>query len=65
MGTERGLKNNQVRKAALYFLKWYAGMSNEEIGCLFCGVHFTGVSKTASKMKEEMANHMGLRRLME
>jgi chromosomal replication initiation ATPase DnaA len=60
MGTERGLKGNQVRKAALYFLKWYAGMSNKEIGRLFAGVHFSGVSKTASRIKEEMANDRSL-----
>lgn len=52
---EKGRKDNTARKAAIYFMQRYSGLSNEEIGKIFGGIHFTAVSKASERLKKEMA----------
>lgn len=61
---ERGHKDNTARKGAIYFIQRYTGLSNEEIGKLFGGIHFSAVSKAAERLKKEMASDKKLSKLI-
>lgn len=62
---ERGRKYNIARKAAIYFTQRYSVLSNEEIGKLFGGIHFSAVSKASDRLKKEMAGDKKLSKLIE
>ncbi len=62
---EKGRKDNTARKAAIYFVQRYSGLSNEEIGKRFGGIHFSAVSKASERLKRAMADDRKLARLIE
>jgi len=51
---ERGHKDNIARKAAIYFIKRYSMLSNEAIGKLFGGIHFSAISKASDRLRKEI-----------
>lgn len=53
---ERGRRENVARAVAIYIMQRYSGMSNEEIGKIFGGIHYSAVSKAVSRLEEEMAD---------
>lgn len=62
---EKGRKNDTARKAAIYFVQRYTGLSNEEIGRIFGGIHFSAVSKASDRLKKEMTHDSKLARCIE
>jgi chromosomal replication initiation ATPase DnaA len=54
-----------ARKAAIYLMQRYSGLSISEIGELFGGIHFSAVSKISSRLKGEMAADKRLFRKVE
>ena len=46
---------------AIYVIKRYSELGNEEIGNLFGGMHYSAVSKSSAKLEEEMADDNALR----
>ncbi len=58
-------RGDTARKAAIYMVHRYCGLSNEEIGQLFGGGHFSAVSKTTARLKEKMAEDKKLLKLIE
>jgi putative transposase len=62
---EKGRKDNTARKAAIYLVQRYSGLSNEEIGKIFGGIHFSAVSKASQRLKEEMADDRKLAKHIE
>lgn len=61
---EKGRKDNMARKAAIYFGQRYSGMSNEEVGKIFGGIHFSAVSKATDRLKKEMVDDRNLSELI-
>jgi len=51
---DTGRRANTAKKVAIYLVQRYAGLSNDEIGKIFGGVHYSAVSKAAARLKEEM-----------
>jgi hypothetical protein len=45
--------HDATRKAAIYFIQRYSGLSNEAIGKLFGGMHFTAISKASDRLRKE------------
>ncbi|MCL5422073.1 MAG: transposase [Nitrospirae bacterium] len=62
---KKGRKDNTARKAAIYFVQRYSGLSNEEIGKIFGGIHFSAVSKASDRLKKEMADDRRLAKRIE
>ncbi len=52
--TEPGAKKNTARKIAMYLVHQYSGIGNNEIGKQFGGIHYTAVSKTVARLKQEI-----------
>ena len=52
---EKGGRDNTAKKVALYLIKRYSGLSNQEIGELFGGMHYSAVSKSSTRLEQEMA----------
>ena len=61
----RGSRNNKARNVAIYLAKRYCGLSNQEIGEIFGGIHYSAVSKVSSRLEEEMKRDKRLNRLIE
>jgi chromosomal replication initiation ATPase DnaA len=61
---DKGGKENRARKMALYLAQRYSGLSNEEIGVQFSGIHYSAVSKAAARVKKEMASDKDLLKLV-
>ena len=61
---KRGKKNSVARKTAIYLVQRYTGISNEAIGKLFGGIHFTAVSKVSARLREEMQRDKTLAKLV-
>lgn len=51
---DRRKSRHRARKVAIYFCQRYTGFSNEAIGKLFGGIHYSAVSKVTTRMREEM-----------
>jgi putative transposase len=51
--TEKG-KSTLPRNAAMYLMKRYSGLGNREIGELFGGLHYSGVSKICTRFEERL-----------
>ena len=62
---EKGKRHNIARKAAIYFIQRYSGLSNEEIGKIFGGIHYSAVSKASDRIKKEMAENKQLSEMVE
>ncbi len=60
----RGGRNNTPKKVAIYLIKRYAGLSNQEIGKLFGGMHYSAVSKSSARFEKEMAENRRLSTLV-
>ncbi len=43
-----------ARLSAIYFVQRYSGLSNEEIGKIFGGIHKSAISKVSMRLKEIM-----------
>ena len=57
---ERDGRNNTAKKTAIYLMKRYSGLNNSEIGKIFSGIHYSAVSKAASRLEAELSedNHL-------
>jgi chromosomal replication initiation ATPase DnaA len=62
---KRGGRQVTARKAALYFVQHYAGLSITEIGKIFGGIHFSALSKAVARFKEEMEADRKLMKVIE
>lgn len=62
---ERGCRDNMGRKVSMYFVQRYTGLSNEEIGKLFGGIHFSAVSKASAGVREGMTHDKRLSEIVE
>jgi REP element-mobilizing transposase RayT len=62
---DRGDRVNRARKVAIYFCQRYAGLSNEAIGNLFVGIHYSTVSKVVDRIRKERGKDKELSRLMD
>jgi len=45
---------NAARNAAMYIMKRYTGLGNNEIGAFFGGLHYSGVSKICTRLSIQM-----------
>lgn len=61
---KKGVKDNGARKAAIYFMQRYSGLSNVEIGKLFGGIHFSAVSKASDRLRKDTADNKQLSKLI-
>jgi putative transposase len=59
-----GKRLNPARNVALYLAQRYTGLGNEEIGRLFGGLHYSGVSKAAARVREAMATDRELGKIV-
>jgi len=60
----KGGRNNTARRVALYLIKRYSGLSNEEIGQFFGGLHYSAVSKAYARLENAMTQDSELRNLV-
>lgn len=60
----KGGRSNMARKVALYLAQRYTGLSNREVGKRLGGIEASGVSKAASRVKEEMVSDKRLSKLV-
>ncbi|MGB7291280.1 MAG: helix-turn-helix domain-containing protein [Thermodesulfobacteriota bacterium] len=60
----RGGRNNKARNVAISLAKRYCGLSNQKIGEIFGGIHYSAVSKVSSRLEEEMKKDKRLYRLI-
>jgi len=60
----KGSRSNTARKVALYLVQRYAGLTNREIGERFGGIEGSGVSKGASRAREEIVLDKRLSKLV-
>ena len=61
----RGNRAHMARKVAIYLCQRYTGLSNEAIGIVFGGVHYSTVSKVAARLREEMLKNRELSILLD
>ena len=61
----RGSRNNKARSVAIYLAKRYCGLSNQEIGEIFGGIHYSAVSKVSSRLEEEIKRDKRFNRLID
>jgi REP element-mobilizing transposase RayT len=62
---DRGGRGNIARKVAIYFCQRYTGLSNEALGEMFGGIHYSTVSKVTARVGEEMFKNKELSKLMD
>jgi len=60
----RGGRNNRARNVAIYLAKRYCGLSNQEIGKIFGGIHYSAVSKVSARLEVEIRKDKKLLRLI-
>lgn len=60
----RGGRANVARKVAIYLCQRFTGLSNEAIGGLFGGIHYSTVSKVTARLREEMLKDKKFSKLM-
>jgi chromosomal replication initiation ATPase DnaA len=59
-----GKRLNWARNVGLYLAQRYTGLGNEEIGRFFGGLHYSGVSKAAARVKEAVAGDRELGKIV-
>jgi len=59
-----GKRVNWARNVALYLAQRYTGLGNEEIGRFFGGLHYSGVSKAAARVREAVAGDRELGKIV-
>ena len=57
---EKEGRNNIAKKTAIYLIKRYSGLSNKEVGKIFRGIHYSAVSKAASRLEVELSEDSAL-----
>ena len=62
--TGKGGGRNTAKKVAIYIIKRYAGLGNQEIGTLFGGMHYSRVSKSSARLENAMKDNKALRNLV-
>jgi REP element-mobilizing transposase RayT len=62
---ERGRRDNMARKAAIYLVQRYSGLSNEKIGKIFGGIHLSAVSKASDRLRKAMVDDKELAKRIE
>ena len=62
---DKGNRANAARKVAIYLVQRYTGLSNDEIGRLFGGIHYSAISKASARLKEEITHDSKLSKLVE
>ncbi len=63
--TKKGTRDNPARTIAIYFVKRYTGLSNQEVGKLFGGIHYSAVSKVSARLEDKMKDDKTLSGLTE
>jgi putative transposase len=63
--TVRGGRNHQARNMAMYLIKRYAGLSNQAVGGLFGGLHYSTISQVAIRFERNLAADQGLRKQLD
>ena len=61
----KGTKDNTPRKVAIYLVKRYTGLGNEEISNIFGGIHYSAVSKTATTLESNLGRDKKLAKVVE
>jgi len=61
----KGGRANTARRAALYLAQRYTGLSNNAIGALLGGIHYSAVSKASGRLREEMISDQRLSKLVD
>jgi hypothetical protein len=61
----RGGRANIARKVSIYLCQRYTGLSNEAIGGMFGGIHYSTVSKVAARIREEMLKDKELSKVVD
>jgi REP element-mobilizing transposase RayT len=61
----KGGRANTARRVALYLAQRYTGLSNQVIGDLFGGIHYSAVSKASARLREEMISDKRLWELID
>jgi hypothetical protein len=61
----KGGRANTARRVALYLAQRYTGLSNEVIGELFGGIHYSAVSQASGRLRDEMISDQRLSRLVD
>lgn len=62
--TEKGTRDNTARKVAIYLVKRYTGLSNQEVGELFGGIHYSAVSKVLERVERKIVEDKRLFKLI-
>jgi chromosomal replication initiation ATPase DnaA len=62
--TGKGDGRNTAKKVAIYVIKRYAGLGNQEIGTLFGGMHYSAASKPFARLEKAMKDNKALRNLV-
>ena len=62
--TGKGGGKNTAKKVALYLIKRYTGLCNQEIGNLFGGMHYSAVTKASVRLETEMTQDKGLQSIV-
>jgi len=60
-----GGRGNQPRKIALYLVRRYCGLSNQEVGAIFGGLHYSAVSKAVVRLDQELAENRKLHKTVQ
>lgn len=60
----KGKRDNISRSVAIYVMQKYSGLSNEDIGRMFGGVHYSAVSKASARLREKMTGDKKLSKLV-
>lgn len=60
----RGGRENIARTVAIHIMQRYSGLSNEEIGRIFGGIHYSAVSKASARLQEKMKHDRKLSKLV-
>jgi hypothetical protein len=61
----KGGRANTARRVALYLAQRYTGLSNNAIGDLLGGIHYSAVSKASGRLREEMISDQRLSKLVD
>ena len=63
-GKGKGGGRNTAKKVAIYIIKRYSGLGNQEIGTLFGGMHYSAVTKASARLETEMTQDKDLRSIV-
>jgi REP element-mobilizing transposase RayT len=60
-----GQRNHTARKIAIYLIKRYCGLSNQEIGKFFGGLHYSAISQASARFSKVIERDKGLNNLIQ